>query len=133
MLRFHRRFLTGRFDVEAEDAETAATRDLGVELAQRSGSGVARVRERRLAGLLALPVELGEAGLRQVDLSAYLHQLGPALALEPQRDLSDGAEIGGDVLALDAVAARRAHREHARGVREAHRRPVDLHLERVAR
>ena len=133
MLCLHRQLLTGCLDVEAEDAETAAARDLGIELAQRSGGGVARIGERGLAGLLALPVELGEPGLGEVDLPADLHQFGPALSLEPQRDLADGAQIGGDVLALDAVAARRPDREHAIAVREAHRRAVDFHLERIAR
>ena len=133
MLRFHRQLLTGRLDVEAKDAESAAARDLGVELAQRSGGGVARIGEGGLAGLLALSVELGEPGLGEVDLPADLHQLGPALALELERDLTDGPQIGGDVLALDAVAARRSDGEHAVAVREAHRRAVDLHLEGVAR
>src|SRR5207249_281264 len=94
-----------RFDVEAEDPQAPAAGDLGVQLAQRSRGRVARVGERGLARLLALAVELGEARLGEIDLAADLHQLGPALVLEPQRDVDDGAEIGGHVFSDRAVPA----------------------------
>src|SRR2546427_4416959 len=48
--------------------------------AQRAGRGVAGIGEGRLARALALFVELGEAGLGEVDLTADFHQLGPAQA-----------------------------------------------------
>src|SRR5437764_455895 len=56
-----RQLLAGSLDVEAEDPQAPAARDLGIELAQRTRRGVARIGEGRLAGALALLVELGEA------------------------------------------------------------------------
>ena len=83
--------LAGRLDVEAEDPQAPAAGDLGIELAQGSGRGVAGIGERRLALLLALLVQLREARLGEVDLAPHLHSLGPALAAEPERDVRDGA------------------------------------------
>jgi hypothetical protein len=87
---------------------------------------------RGLARGLALRVERREARRGEVDLAPHLEQRGPALPGEPERHIGDGAEVGGDLLAHDAVAARRAHGEHAVAVREADRRAVDLDLHRVA-
>src|SRR5437016_5643823 len=123
-----RELLTRGFDVKAKNLEAATARDLGIELAQRAGRGVAGIGEGRLARALALFVELGEAGLGEVDFTANFHQLGPALAVQPQRHVEHGAQVGGDVLALDAVAAGRPRDEHPVLVRETHRRAVDLHL-----
>src|SRR5205807_1285654 len=130
-----RELLAGGFDVEAEDPQAAAARDFGIELAQRAGGGVAGIGEGRLPRALALLVELGEAGLGEVHLAAYFHELGPglALAVQPQRHVEHGAQVGGDVLAFDAVAAGRARDAHAVLVGETHRRAVDLHLQGVAR
>src|SRR5712692_584187 len=124
--------LAGRLDVEAEDSQAAAARDLGIELPQRSRGGIARVGERGLARLLTLAVQLGEAGLGKVDLAAHLHQPGPPLAREPQRHVDHRAQVGGDVFAHQAVAARGADHEHPLFVCEAHRGAVDFHFQRVA-
>src|SRR5258706_264865 len=82
-------------------------------MAQRAGGGVARIRERRLAGSLALPVHLLEPRFGEVDLPAHLEQPRPAFALQPQRYVDDRLEVGRHVLALDAVAARGTRDEHA--------------------
>src|SRR5438552_3572011 len=101
VLRRDGQLLAGRFDVEAEDPQAATARDLGVELAQRARGGVARVGEGGLARLLALAVELYEAGLGEIDLAAHLHEPGPALAREPQRHTGKGwprlMEVRGEV------------------------------------
>jgi len=52
--------------------------------------------------------------------------------VEFERHIEDGLEVRGDVLALDAVAARGARHEHAVIVRQAHRRAVDFHFQCVA-
>jgi hypothetical protein len=88
-----------------------------VELAHRAGGGVARVDE-GLAALLALAlVQALEVVAAQVDLAAHLQHRG-ALALQPQRDLADGADVLRHVLAGLAVAARGGLHQHA-GLRSA--------------
>ena len=61
-------------DPVAPHRERPRRGELGVELADRAGRGVARVGEGRLSGLGALLVQLGERGQRQVDLAAHLQQ-----------------------------------------------------------
>src|SRR3989442_333285 len=132
VLRRDGQLLAGRFDVEAEDPQATAARDLGVELAQRARGGVARVGEGGLARLLALAVELYEAGLGEIDLARHLHQPGPALSREPQRPVHHGPQVGRDVFADQAVPTRRADDEEPLLVRETHRGAVDLYFERIA-
>src|SRR5207244_13053842 len=122
----------GRFDVEAEDPQAATARDLGVELAQRARGGVARVGEGGLARLLALAVELYEAGLGEIDLAAHLHQPGPALAREPPRHVHYGTEVGRDLLADQAVPARRAAAEQSLLARATPAGAVGLHFGRTS-
>src|SRR6266705_4304281 len=71
VLRGDRELLARRLDVEAEDAEAPAAGDLGIQLAQRSGRGVAGVGEGRLAGALPLLVQFREARLGKVCLAAH--------------------------------------------------------------
>ncbi len=71
--------------------------ELRVELADRAGRRVARVREGRLAGGGALLVELRERRARQVCLAADLEQR--RRVVDPQRDRLDRAQVRGDVLA----------------------------------
>ena len=97
-----------------------------VELADRAGGRVARVREGRLAGLGALLVQARERRQRQVDLAAHLEQR--RRVLHAQRDRADRAQVLGHVLADLAVAARGAAHEHAVLVHERDREPVDLRL-----
>ena len=81
----------------------------GVELAQRAGGGVARIGE-GLAALFRLPlIERGEIGVAHIDFAANLEDIGHVPALQPLRNVRDGAHIGGNVLALAAVAARGGH------------------------
>ena len=68
-------------------------------------------------------VELEEVGLGHVDFAADLaHRGNPAPQLV--RNLLDGPDIGGDVLAFGAVAARRRHGQLAVLVAERHRETV---------
>ncbi len=102
--------------------------DRWVELAHGTRGRVARIGEHRLAGLVALGVEREEPLAVHVDFAADLEQIGPALAVQPVRNLADGAQIGGDVLAGLAVAARGALHEFAALVAQAGRKPVNLRL-----
>ena len=101
-------------------------RQLRVELADRAGGRVARVREGRLARLGALLVQPRERRQRQVDLAAHLEQR--RRVVHAQRDRADRAQVLGHVLADLAVAARGAAHEHAVLVHERDRQPVDLRL-----
>ena len=66
----------------------------------------------------------------KVDLAAHLAQSRHVGALQPLRDVLDGAGVDRHVLALDAVAARRGRDEAAALVTEAERQTVDLGLRR---
>ena len=57
-------FLSGRFDLEGEHAQTTGARLFGIELSQRAGRGIARIGVRRLARLLALLIGLRKLALR---------------------------------------------------------------------
>ena len=110
----------------APDRQRPRRGELGVELADRAGGGVARVGEGRLARLGALLVQPGESRQRQVDLAAHLQQR--RRVVDAQRDRPDRAQVLGHVLADLAVAARGAAHEHAVLVDERDRQAVDLRL-----
>ncbi len=146
-------------DVEADpgaDAvhhhvQRARRGDQCVLLAQRTGGGVARVHEQADQGarapallgalLVLLPAALvlrGEGGVerverlgREVHLAADLDQLGDVVPLELVRDLLDGADVGGDVLADPAVAPGGGQHQPAVLVREVDGQAVHLELAQV--
>ena len=93
--------------------------------------GVTRVRCKLLRRPGEALVQLAEAAEREVDLAAHLDHSGGASPVEAQRDRLDRADVARYVLSLDAVAARRATREHAVLVREVDGEPVDLRLEEI--
>ncbi len=64
VLRVDPELQAGGFDLESEDAQSAGARLFRIELPQRAGRGVARIRVRRLARLLALFIGLRELTLR---------------------------------------------------------------------
>ena len=110
-------------------SEIAAGGDRGVDLAQRTGAGVARVGIQRQAGLLALGVDARELGLRHVDLAPGLERDRFA---QPLRDGLDRAQVGRHVLAGRAVAPRRTLYEAATLVAQGDGQAVDLELGDVA-
>ncbi|MCY1308371.1 hypothetical protein D9M70_583760 [compost metagenome] len=112
-----------------EEAQLAAGRHLGVELPQRAGSGVARVDVERLALRRHFGVERGKIGFRHVDFAAHLDHIGRARR-QRLRDHADGADIGGDIFAGRAVAARGGRYQPAVLVTQRHRQTVDLRLRR---
>src|SRR5205807_3551622 len=120
----------GRVDGVHEALQRPARGDARVELAYRSGGGVAGIGVVRFAGLLEIVVEPGEAALGEVGLTAHLDlRWKPGLhRAQPGRDGADGAQLGGDVLALDAVAPSRAASVRPVAVGERDRQAVDLQL-----
>ena len=110
----------------SEEGERPACGDARVELAQRAGGEVARIGVDRLSRLRLAGVERGEIGMAHVDLAARLEN--PWRAFEPVRDRLHRAHVGGHVLALVAVAARRRPHEFAVLVAQIAGEPVDLRL-----
>ncbi len=110
----------------SEEGERPACGDARVELAQRARGEVARIGVDRLSRLRLAGVERGEIGMAHVDLAARLEN--PRRAFEPVRDRLNRAHVGGHVLALVAVAARRRPHEFAVLVAQIAGEPVDLRL-----
>ena len=111
-----------------EEAERPRRRDRRVELTQRTGRGVARIDIELLAGLRLLAIKVEERSLGHVDFAAHFADFRHAPALQPLRHVLQGFHIGSDVLALTAVAARRAGDQRAVFVAQRHRQAVDLRL-----
>src|SRR6476646_9219370 len=88
-----------------EEFQRAARRDAGIELAQRPGRDVARVREERLAGGGALLVDREKPSPLHIDLAAHFEHVRPIRAGETRRDRANRPYIRRHVLAGDAVAA----------------------------
>ena len=98
-----------------------------IELLQRPGGGVERVRESRLARGFTLAVQLVEGSSRVIDLAPHLQYRRMVPDLE--RQLLDGAEICRDVVTALAVAAREALHKPPLLVTDAHRDAVDFRLD----
>ena len=103
-----------------------------IELADRTGGGVARVDEGGLVGGDTLLVIALEGRQRQVDFAAHLEHGGRLLArlqAQGRGNGVDGAQVGGDVLADFAVAAGGAAHQAAVFVDDRDGQPVDLGLD----
>ena len=93
-----------------KELQRPGCRDRNVLLAQRARRRIARIGKNRIVGFGLLPVELEKVLLEHVNLAAHLAGGGNIPALQRVRNILDGADIGGDVLAFETVAARgRAH------------------------
>ena len=118
-----------------EEFQRPACGDCRVELAQGAGGDIARVGEDGFAGGLALGVDRKEPLALHIDFAAHFQHIGPARAGQLFRHVFEGADIGGDVLAGDPVAAGRAQHQPAFFIAQRRRQPVDLglghHLDRI--
>ena len=111
-----------------EEAERARGGDARVLLAQRAGGRIARIGEDGVAGRLLPLVEREKRLLGHVDFAAHLADVGHVAAFQLLRHVFQRADIGGDVLALGAVAAGRRGDELAALIAQRHRQAVDLRL-----
>ena len=117
-----------------EEAQGPLRGDARIELAHRTGRRVARVDEGLAADLALAFVEPVEIGTAHIDLAAHLqHRRHAAFAIRGQgeRDLADGADVVGHVLAHLAVAARGGLHQPAVLVAQAHGEAVELGLGHV--
>ncbi len=110
-----------------EEAQRARGGDLGIFLAERARGGVARIDVKLLARFRLLAVQRREILLAEVDLAAHLDHRRRALR-QRRGDVLHGADVGGDILAGLAVAARRAENQLAALVAERHGEAIDLGL-----
>src|SRR5579875_1847907 len=103
-----------------KEVEPAARGNPGIKLPHRSGSGIAGIGELREALLFLFFIHAQEGRGGHDQLTSNLEGCGQAGLLQlPWRDVqgntADGADIGGDVFALDTVAAGDALREAPSG------------------
>ena len=106
-----------------------------IELADRAGRGVARVRKARLAQLFALSVNPFENSARQIRLASNFDFAGDLLRLVAQLEwnAANCAHVRRHIFAAESVAARDAAREQAVLVVNRKRQPVNLQLGDVVR
>ena len=95
-------------DAVAEEVQRPPRGDARIQLPQAAGRAVARIHHRLVAAFDGPRVERSKGLDRQIDFAAHFERGRRPLAAQLQRDGPDGAHIRGDVLALLAVAARRA-------------------------
>ena len=94
-----------------------------------AAGSVAGVGKERFASLLALGIQAVEGAPRHQYLAAYLELAGPVGSRgQLQGNASDGAHVGGDVIALHAVAARHGPHQSSVLVVEADAESVELQL-----
>ena len=115
-------------DAVGEETQRPLRGDLVVELAQRTGGAVARIRQHLAAVQAGVFVPAFEVGARHVDLAAHFQHRGPTGALQLLRDVRDGAQVRGHILAGSAIATRRALHEHAVLVAQADGEAVEFRL-----
>ena len=115
--------------------QVAARRNLGILLAQGSGSGVARVGEGVAALGIGLVVQAHKAALGHVDLAADLDgalavgsHVGKRRLGQVHGHVLDGAHVERHILARGAVTARSRAHEGAILVGKRHAQAVDLEL-----
>ena len=101
---------------------------LGSFWRKRAGGGIARINVELTARRFLALVEFKERLLGHIDLAAHLADFRHVLAFELKRHFLQRVDVGGDVLALGAVAAGGGGDERAVFVTQRHRQPVDLRL-----
>lgn len=114
-----------------DEAEFSGGGDFGVELLEGSGGEIAGVGELLLAGGGALLVDFLELGVGHENFAANFKDAGKMGAFEAERDGSDGASVGGDVVAAPTVAARGGQDQNRIFVAQADGDAVDFGLEHV--
>ena len=116
-----------------------ALRDLArIKLLQRAGGQIARMGIRRFSGRFALSVDAPELHPRQKDFPAQFDRFGHRVrravrivCAQLARQASDRERVGGDIVALDAVAASDRADETTLLVSYADRQTVELGLDHI--
>ena len=116
-----------------EESEPALPHEGRIELPESARRRVARIRERRIAGGFTLPVRPFERGEWHVRFAPDFHQCRVTVPLEHQRNVEDGAQVLGDVLADGSVPPGGAEDQPALLVGERDRGAIDLDLGGVPR
>ena len=109
-----------------EEAQLSLRRNRRVELAQRTGRGIARVGIERQSGRIPAGVQRCEIVLAHIDFAADFDIARRFRAFEAFRQVDHGPQIGRHVLADGAVSAGRAQNERAVAVVDRGRQAVDL-------
>ena len=117
--------------IEHKDGETAASCDLRVFLAQRTCRRIAGVFKRRGSLQLLLGAEMLERLVRHIHLTPHFQKCGGVLQMF--WDLFDGPNIGGDILADNAIATGGSTHQLAVFVFQAAGKAVDLDLHHILR
>ena len=120
--------LPGVDQVIPKSVQTPPGGDGGIQLADRSGRGVARIGEQRLARFLPFFVEGGQRGFGHEDLPAHLQR--PCF-LNMEGDRRDGDDVLGHVLPHHPIPTGDAVLELAFVVDQAHPKPIDLDFAHV--
>ena len=115
-------------DLIGAEFQRARGGDVGIQLAQAAGGGIARVGEHLAILVAAARVQRLEASVAHVDLAAHFQQLRQIITPQLERDRADGAQVGGDTFAGAAIAARHALHQHAILVDERHGQAIELGL-----
>ena len=125
--RLHRRNLA---QAVGKKTQRPLGRNAGVELAHRTGSGIAGVDEGFQPTLPLLLIQSLKIISAHVHLTAHLqhrwHRVGQA-----QGNLTDGANVLGDVLTHFAITPRCGLHQHTVLVAQAHRQAIKLGLGHV--
>ena len=127
------RLPVGSEHVVRVDLERAGRREAGVELTDRAGGRVPRIRERLLSLVQQALVELGKRGRGNHDLAAQSENSRRRRSVLPQAEgkRADGPYVRRHVFAADAVAPRGRPAKDPVFVDELDRQAVELRLHDV--
>ena len=114
-----------------KESQRARSRYTRVELAQRTGGGIARVGKFLIAFFPLLAIELFEVRLEDQDFTPHFKQLWRIHRMKPQRNGLDRAQIGGHILAGVAVASRRTLNQDPVFIDQANRQAVEFGVHRI--
>ena len=111
-----------------KEAQWPLRGDGRVQLTQAARGGVAWIHETALPSLFQLFIEALEVVLEDQHLAADLDGGGWIVPGKLHGDGGDGAHIGGNVLALEAIASGRALHQSSSLVEQVHRHAIQLGL-----
>ena len=127
-LRSERQCAVDARDGVSKKPQGAPRGDCGVELAQRAGGSIPRIREHRLTHSHARLIHFFEPVERHVYLAAYLDPSAWHITMEVEWHVAHSPKIFGDDLTDAPVAPRCSDDEHAVVVSKAHGCAIDLEL-----